>query len=64
MTADLINLNRVRKEKARQARSAKAGENRVLFGRTKLEKAKTLTEAEQAARHLDGHRRDDDKPGS
>ncbi|MCX5497111.1 DUF4169 family protein [Kaistia dalseonensis] len=58
MSADLINLNRVRKAKARQDQAVRAEENRARFGRTKAEKNKAKAEAEMAARQLDGHRRD------
>lgn len=58
MPADLINLNRVRKDKARRDRAVQADANRALFGRTKAEKAQAKAEAEKAAQHLDGHRRD------
>lgn len=59
MSADLINLNRARKAKARRDAEAKAEENRAKFGRTKAEKLLEKSEAERAARRLDGHRRDD-----
>lgn len=58
--ADLINLNKARKERARADKSAKAAENRVAFGRTKAEKEVEKAEAQKAARLLDGHRRDND----
>ena len=51
-----INLNRVRKARARVARNAKANENVVAFGRTKAEKGKDKAEAEKAARDLEGHK--------
>lgn len=58
MSADLINLNRARKEKAKRDRLAEAEANRVKFGRTKAEKLKDKAEAERATRTLEGHRRD------
>jgi hypothetical protein len=54
--ADLINLNRARKERARAEKTAKAGENRVAFGRTKADKDAERAKAEQARRILEGHR--------
>lgn len=60
MTAEIINLNRVRKEKARLERASTAEENRVRFGRTRAEKALERIAAEKARRHVEDHRRDDD----
>lgn len=57
--ADLVNLNRFRKEKARSDKAAKASANRILFGRTKAEKREAEREADTAGRRLDGHRRED-----
>ena len=53
---DIINLNRVRKQKARAERKAEAAENRVRFGRTRAEReaAKALTE--KAGRDIAAHR--------
>ncbi|WP_423606392.1 DUF4169 family protein [Sphingomonas sp. MS122] len=42
--ADIINLNKARKAKARAAAAAKAVENRASFGRTKAEKARDAAE--------------------
>ena len=57
--ADIVNLNRARKAKARAAKVDLAAQNRVKFGRTKAEKQaesaiKSLTE-----RKLDSHKRED-----
>jgi hypothetical protein len=60
MTAEIINLNRVRKEKARREKTSLAEENRVRFGRTRAERALDRIAAEKARRHVDEHRRDDD----
>lgn len=57
--AEIINLRRARKDRARSAREKQAEENRARFGRTKAERLQADLEAGQAARHLDGHRRDD-----
>jgi hypothetical protein len=56
--AEIVNLRRARKAKARGEREASAQENRRRFGRTKAEKAKEVAEREKAARTLDDHRRD------
>jgi CHASE3 domain sensor protein len=53
-----VNLNRVRKDKARAEAKARATENAVKFGRTKAEKALDKARADQAARGLDQHRKD------
>lgn len=60
MPADIINLRRARKDKARARRAEEAAENRHVFGRTKEEKERAALEAERAARQIEGHRRDDD----
>jgi hypothetical protein len=56
--ADLVNLRRFRKAKARAEADKTADANRVAFGRAKAEK--TLTAAERAieARRIDGHKRE------
>jgi len=53
-----VNLNRARKQKARAEKQARAAENSVKFGLSKVEKtaAKKYLEAESA--RLDQHRRD------
>lgn len=61
---DIINLNRVRKQKARAERKAGAAENRVRSGRTKVERAAAKSAAEKAEReiaahHIDPHDRAD-----
>lgn len=48
--ADIINLNRFRKAKARVAEERRAEENRVSFGRTKAEKLAAKAETERARR--------------
>ncbi|WP_336800544.1 DUF4169 family protein [Kaistia sp. MMO-174] len=61
MTADIINLNRFRKEKARAEKAAVAEENRIRFGRTRAQKALDRISAEKARHHVDSHRRDDEE---
>jgi hypothetical protein len=53
-----VNLNRVRKEKARAAKKARADENAVKFGRTKPEKELEKARVEQARKALDAHRKE------
>jgi len=57
--AEVINLNKARKVKAKSAGKAGAAENRVKFGRTKGEKAASKLEAERARRELEGKKKED-----
>ena len=56
--ADVINLRRARKAKARDAADAQAQANRIAHGRNKTEKKTTKAENDAATRRLDGHKRD------
>ena len=58
----VTNLNRFRKQKARDEKRAEADANAVKHGRTKAQKALEDARAEKAARNLDGHRLDRDTP--
>ena len=58
MSGKPVNLNRVRKDKARAEKRARADENAVKFGRTKAEKARHSGAADKADRDLDGHKRE------
>jgi hypothetical protein len=53
-----INLNRARKDKARQTAKAEAATNRAKHGQTKLERIKAAKQAEAAKRALDGAKRE------
>ncbi|MDJ0627281.1 MAG: DUF4169 family protein [Rhodobacter sp.] len=57
MTAP-VNLNKVRKARAKAAARKKADENAVKFGRTKAERELGEARAEKRRDALDGHRRD------
>ncbi len=61
MTAKPVNLTRVRKDKARAEKRARADENAAKFGRTKAAKARDKAEAEKTVTHLDGHKREPKK---
>lgn len=61
MAAEIINLNRFRKEKARAAKAAIADENRVRFGRTRAQQALDRISAEKARHHVESHRREDEE---
>ncbi len=51
----VVNLNKARKAKARDAERATAAANVAKFGRSKAEKQREAAVAEKAARDLDGH---------
>jgi hypothetical protein len=57
--AELINLNRARKAKAKTAGQAQASENRVKFGQAKGAKQANKLETERARRELEGKKRED-----
>jgi hypothetical protein len=61
MAGDLINLNKARKARDKASGQARAAENRAAFGRTKGDKAKTLSLAEKLKRALDDAKRDPDR---
>jgi hypothetical protein len=54
----VINLNRFRKQKRREAKQQRAAENRALFGRSKKERRETDDERERTAHELDGKKLD------
>lgn len=59
MTAEIINLRRVRRAKERAEREKQANENRATHGRTLAERRKVRAELKAAKRHLDDHHRED-----
>lgn len=61
MSAEIVNLRKVRKQKARAEKESAAAANRLAFGRTKDEKAATRAREDLAQRTLDGVRRDPPK---
>lgn len=63
MSAEIVNLRRFRKGKARSEREQRAAENRVLHGRTKAERQKEAMEKERARREIEGALRDRGEPG-
>ena len=58
--AQITNLTRYRKDKARAEKRRQGDENAARHGRTKAQKAAEQADAERAAQTLDQHRRDDD----
>ena len=57
--AEIVNLRRARKQKAREAAEETAAQNRAKFGRTKAERAAQTLEAVRLAKLVEGHRRDE-----
>jgi hypothetical protein len=58
MSAEIVNLRRARKAKARSEREKQAADNRIAFGRSKAEKALAEAERQRAGKSIDGHRRE------
>ncbi len=59
MAAQPINLNKVRKQRARAAKKAQADANAAKHGRNKAEKSLEDARAAKSRRDLDGHSRTD-----
>ena len=59
---NVINLNRVRKQRARAEKAAKGTENAVKFGRTKVQRALEETLTNKARDQVDVHKLDPDTP--
>lgn len=55
--AEIINLNKARKVRAKADKAIRAQENRVRFGRTKAEKQAEAGEKARIARLLDDSKR-------
>jgi hypothetical protein len=60
MSETPVNLNRFRKEKAREEAKARADANAAKFGRSKAERVLDATRAEKAKKMLDAHRREEE----
>lgn len=58
MSADIVNLRKIRKARDRAEKEKRAEENRVKFGRTKAEREALATGKAISLRRLDAHRRD------
>jgi hypothetical protein len=56
MASNVVNLNRFRKKKQREARAKQAETNRIRHGRTQAEKDRERAERERAERAIDGKR--------
>lgn len=57
---DIVNLNKARKARAKADAEKKAADNRAKFGMTKAEKQKIADEKDRLARHVEGHKREQD----
>lgn len=57
--AEIVNLNKFRKERDRVQAKAKAAENRAAKGQPKYARTKLQIELEKARKALDQHKRDD-----
>jgi hypothetical protein len=57
--ADIVNLNRAKKAKAKAAAEKTADANRALHGTPKALRRIEKLRGEKAARDIDGHRLDD-----
>ena len=55
--ADIINLRRARKARARGDAAQQAATNRALFGQSKSARSRQQAEADRLARTLDGAKR-------
>lgn len=61
--AEIVNLRRVRKQKARDDAARTAEQNRISFGLSKAQRSLAKAERDSAGRKLEGHRLDgDDAP--
>ncbi|MBY0225763.1 MAG: DUF4169 family protein [Hyphomicrobium sp.] len=58
MTAEIINLNKVRKAKERAEKERLAEENRIRHGRTKAEREQQDAQRTIDEAHLEGSRRE------
>jgi len=56
---EIVNLNRVRKDRAKAEARTAATANRTAHGRSKAERTRAETERERAARLLDGSKLED-----
>ncbi len=66
VVGDIVNLNKFRKERQREAEKKAARDNRVRFGRAGIDKAVDRARLEKAEKTLDGKKRDGDEstPGT
>ncbi|HEV7873537.1 MAG TPA: DUF4169 family protein [Enterovirga sp.] len=53
--AEIVNLRRARKAKAKTDAETQAAQNRIRFGQTKAERERVAADDALAARRLEGH---------
>ena len=58
MTAEIVNLNKVRKNHNRENKERQAAINRVKFGQSKAEKRRNEYEAQRQDKELSGKQQD------
>lgn len=58
MSAEIVNLRKARKAKARADKESKAAQSRALHGRSKAERERQTLAKDRIRRELDGARRD------
>ncbi|WP_305986196.1 DUF4169 family protein [Roseibium sp. MMSF_3544] len=56
MSAEIVNLRQVRKQKDRADKEKRAADNRLKFGRTKAERDAARRRREDLEKQVDGHR--------
>lgn len=56
--AEIVNLRRARKARARADKEAQAADNRLRFGVSRQDRQAGANERDKAERHLDGHQRE------
>jgi hypothetical protein len=59
MAAEIVNLSRARKAKARAAHDREAEASRRLHGMTKAERERLADERRRLGAHVEGHRREE-----
>jgi len=59
---DIVNLNKYRKQRQRGEQTKQAAENRVTFGRSKADRARTRSEQDRLSQDLQGKRLEDGRP--
>lgn len=57
--AEVVNLRRARKDRAKREKEAQAQENCIAFGRTKAERELTDAQKRLEATKLDAHKREE-----
>jgi hypothetical protein len=57
--AEIVNLNKARKDREKALAKAKAAENKARHGQSRAFKSRLQLELEKARRELEGHKRED-----